>query len=323
MPKDRCLRGERRLNTLGPVPIDTDDSASLVVELIYRLKVRDVMTREIVTCTPDHSIRHAQELMREHGISGVPVVRSRRLVGIISMDDVIRALDGNYIDEALVERMTRNVIVLEDDMPLGFAISYLEKYRFGRFPVIDAAKHLVGILTSRDIIIALLVEINREVTRLERNQPTNEITEEGFRLEYATRSFDFETAGRLSTETKRRLTEAGVPRAETRRVAVATYELEMNQVVHSQGGRVTVVFDSASGLVTISAVDTGPGITDIDAALTEGFSTANDWIRSLGFGAGMGLPNTRRVSDSFEIESSASGTAVRVTIKTGGKGDAS
>ncbi|MBN2619168.1 MAG: histidine kinase, partial [Spirochaetales bacterium] len=95
-----------------------------------------------------------------------------------------------------------------------------------------------------------------------------------------------------------------------RRVAVASYELEINQVVHSEGGTIKAIFDKDK--ITIIAKDRGPGIPDLDKALTEGFSTANDWIRSLGFGAGMGLPNSKRVSDDFLIESSPKGTKVTV-----------
>lgn len=101
-----------------------------------------------------------------------------------------------------------------------------------------------------------------------------------------------------------------------RRVAVATYELEMNQVVHAQGGTVRVTYDGKMGTVEIHARDRGPGIPDVEAALREGFSTATDWIRSLGFGAGMGLPNTQRVADVFSIDSTIAGTNVMVTIRT-------
>ena len=123
-------------------------------------------------------------------------------------------------------------------------------------------------------------------------------------------------AGRLSTETKKLLKERNLPPKTIRRVAVATYELEMNQVVHSVGGTVRVAFDPTAGQVEIVATDRGPGIENVDEALNEGYSTANEWVRSLGFGAGMGLPNTRRVSDTFDISSSPDGTTVRVTIST-------
>lgn len=300
----------------GPIPIDTDQPSPIITELIYRLKVRDVMTRDIKTCSVTDTMREAQRTMKANGVTGVPIVDAARLQGIVSMDDVIRALDDGRIDLPVPHYMSRNVIVLEDDMPLSFAIQYLEKYQFGRFPVLDSRKALVGIITSRDIIIALLLEINKEVQRFEEQTRQAETSGRGFRLEYTTRTFDFEMAGRLSTETKKLLKERSLPSKVIRRVAVATYELEMNQVVHSKGGTVCVTYDPSSNRVSILAQDTGPGIEDVDAALHEGFSTANEWIRSLGFGAGMGLPNTRRVSDAFDIESGPEGTNVSVMIRT-------
>lgn len=296
------------------LPIDTETSSPIITELIYRLKIRDVMTSSVHTASSNDSLRSIQLTMKENGITGLPVVDDKRLVGIVSMDDVIRALDAGAMDEPASRFMTRKVTALEDDMPLSFAISYLDRFRFGRFPVLDSGKRLVGIITSRDIIMALLVAINKEVERFEATTSSNESSAEGFRLEYHTRRFDFEMAGRLSTETKRLLRERSFPPKVMRRVAVATYELEMNQVVHSEGGTVSVTLDDGAAEVEILAIDRGPGIPDVEAALNEGFSTATDWIRSLGFGAGMGLPNTRRVSDTFEISSSPEGTRVRATI---------
>ena len=93
----------------------------------------------------------------------------------------------------------------------------------------------------------------------------------------------------------------------------------MNQVVHSEGGTHRGTADSPEQ-INIIAIDNGPGIPDVDKALEEGYSTATEWVRSLGFGAGMGLPNTRRVSDEFEISAGAHGTSVRCrfTGPTGG-----
>jgi anti-sigma regulatory factor (Ser/Thr protein kinase) len=95
---------------------------------------------------------------------------------------------------------------------------------------------------------------------------------------------------------------------------VASYELELNEVIHSDGG--TIACSAGGGRIEICAEDRGPGIPDVAAAMTEGFSTSNEWIRSLGFGAGMGLPNAKRVSDDFHIDSGPGrGTQVRVLIR--------
>lgn len=107
--------------------------------------------------------------------------------------------------------------------------------------------------------------------------------------------------GRAANEIKKLLKERNVDRSVSRRVAVAAYELEINICIHSHGGILTFIL--ADDTVTIKAKDRGPGIPDIEWACRDGTSTANDWIRSLGFGAGMGLSNSKRVSDEFDIQS--------------------
>jgi anti-sigma regulatory factor (Ser/Thr protein kinase) len=98
-----------------------------------------------------------------------------------------------------------------------------------------------------------------------------------------------------------------------RRAAVASYELELNIVIHSTGGSISCLI--AGDRLEILAEDEGPGIPNLEEALREGFSTANPWVRSLGFGAGMGLPNVKRVSDEFFIDSGPGrGTKVRALI---------
>lgn len=297
------------MNTL---PISTDDSPAFLTELVYRLKIKDAMTTELITAGRDEPLRRIQQLMKQHQITGVPIVEGARLLGILSMDDIMRALDEGTIDEPAGEHMTRQLILLEDDMPLSFGISSMDKYRFGRFPVLNKEKQLVGIITSRDILIALLVEFNREAERREEAVP-EKATEGNFRREYTVRKFDFEQAGKPTGEIKKKLKEVGLHPKLIRRIAVASYEIEMNQVVHSEGG--TLAVRLTPGQVEIIAIDNGPGIPDVEQALEEGYSTATEWVRSLGFGAGMGLPNARRVSDDFEISSGTHGTSVRCRFK--------
>jgi anti-sigma regulatory factor (Ser/Thr protein kinase) len=132
-------------------------------------------------------------------------------------------------------------------------------------------------------------------------------------MDFVTVRYDFELAGRASTEIKKALKARNIDAKIIRRVAIASYELEINQVVQSLGGTISCTIQPDK--VTIVAADTGPGIADIKLALQEGWSTADEWIRSLGFGAGMGLANTKRVSDEFSIESTpGSGTTVRSVV---------
>ncbi len=122
---------------------------------------------------------------------------------------------------------------------------------------------------------------------------------------------DYTRAGEASADIKRQLRQLGVGSATLRRIAVAAYEMELNIIIHSLGGSMTLVVDNDG--IKLSSRDEGPGIPDVSKAMSEGFSTADEVARGLGFGAGMGLPNMRRNADQFEIESvMGQGTQIRM-----------
>ena len=299
---------------MSEIPINTETSSSVILELILRLKVKDVMSTNVITATKETSLRKIQQIMREERITGLPIVMGKRLVGLVSMDDIIKALDLGYIEEPAQNHMSQDLIVLDEEMPVSFAINYFSRYRYHRFPVLNKYKHLVGMVTNRDITTVLLVEINKEVERLEKlaKVHTHATEMSGEVHTYPILKNDFENAGSASTQIKKRLKEAKIPNAIIRRAAIASYELEMNMVVHSDGGTLKAEYTPTT--LTLTAQDTGPGISDIEGALTPGWSTASEWIRSLGFGAGMGLPNVKNVVDTFYIESDVRGTTVSCTI---------
>ena len=170
-----------------------------------------------------------------------------------------------------------------------------------------SARKLVGIISQRDVMRALLYELSVEIRKLERkaargaNAPELHPGVNYLRREFAVVHNDLGSAGRAANEIKKLLKERNVDRSVSRRVAVAAYELEINICIHSHGGILTFIL--ADDTVTIKAKDRGPGIPDIEWACRDGTSTDNDWIRSLGFGAGMGLSNSKRVSDEFDIQS--------------------
>jgi anti-sigma regulatory factor (Ser/Thr protein kinase) len=124
---------------------------------------------------------------------------------------------------------------------------------------------------------------------------------------------DFSLAGKASTELKRTLSRLGIGPEVIRRASIAMYEGEINMVIHAGGG--VIETDIEAGGITMTLTDHGPGIPDISLAMTEGWSTAPDRFREMGFGAGMGLPNMKRNCDEFEIESEVGkGTKVRMVI---------
>ena len=297
------------------VSLGSGNPPLLILELMIRLKVREVMSTRLISAARRDTLRSIQTIMKEMRITGVPIVEQHRLFGLVSIDDIINALENGYIDDPAEKHMSTHMVVLDENMPLSLAITYFRKYSFGRFPVLNKDNEITGILTSRDINVALLHELTLELDRMEtRALPAlNADALHMFKV-YHVGKYDFENAGKASTDIKRFLKKRGVAASLIRRVAVAAYELEMNQVVHSDGGTITCRIEPE--YTELVAQDTGPGIEDVDEAMKEGVTTANEWIQSMGFGAGMGLPNAKRVASEFQIASSReSGTKVRVLVR--------
>ena len=125
---------------------------------------------------------------------------------------------------------------------------------------------------------------------------------------------NFVSAGQASVLIKKNLRELGLPPEVIRRVSIAMYEGEINMVIHADGGTADV--DIYEDRIVITLDDHGPGIADVSLAMQEGYSTANERVRSLGFGAGMGLPNMKRYTDDMRIDTTVGvGTKITMTIK--------
>ncbi|MBO5946285.1 MAG: ATP-binding protein [Clostridia bacterium] len=123
---------------------------------------------------------------------------------------------------------------------------------------------------------------------------------------------DFTSAGQASVQVKKNLRQLGVDAETIRRVAIAMYEGEINMVIHAGGGVAEVIVHE--DCIEIILDDKGPGIEDISKAMQEGYSTAPDEIRSLGFGAGMGLPNMKKHTDAIDIQSTV-GVGTKISMK--------
>lgn len=136
---------------------------------------------------------------------------------------------------------------------------------------------------------------------------------EPLRLNYDVDGTDYTSAGEASADVKRVLKQLGLPPDIIRKVSICMYEGEINMVIHGGGGQASVAVSPEC--VTIMLADSGPGIADIDLAMQEGWSTASETARDLGFGAGMGLPNMKRYSDEMNIESTVGvGTTVIMRV---------
>ncbi len=287
-------------------------------ELTYELKVEDAMARKVMTVSPDATMADFRETLRANRISGTPVVEDGRMVGIVSIEDLIKALAVGQINATVREMMFTRPITLYHDEPLVHAVARFSELRFGRFPVINREGELVGILTQGDIVRSMLkrLEISyreEEIHQYRASHIFEDIVADDVALVfgYHVIAKDFARAGESSSGLKRTLTRLGINPQVIRRVAVATYEAEINIVVYTDGGE--IVAEVRPDQIKIEAVDKGPGIPDIELAMQPGWSTAPDWVREMGFGAGMGLPNIKACADRMELKSTV-GVGSHLTI---------
>ncbi len=135
---------------------------------------------------------------------------------------------------------------------------------------------------------------------------------DSIKLHYTVSPDDFTRAGEASGDVKSKLKKMGVPPEAVRKVAIAMYEGEINMVIHANGGSIDVEITEDSIIMILA--DKGPGIADIEQAMQAGWSTAPDNVRSLGFGAGMGLPNMKKYSDEMNIDT-VLGVGTTVTMR--------
>lgn len=133
------------------------------------------------------------------------------------------------------------------------------------------------------------------------------------KLSYKVSPTDFQAAGEASSEVKKALRKLGVPPEVIRKVAISMYEAEINMVIHANGGQIDV--EISPEYVHVILADEGPGIADINQAMQEGYSTAPEDVRELGFGAGMGLPNIKKYADRMNISSElGKGTTIEIFV---------
>lgn len=279
-----------------------------VQELVYELKVEQVMTRDVITCSPDNTMAELKEVLRVNRISGVPVVQDGKMVGMISVENLIRALEEGEADARIGDKMTQRVQAVRADDTLAGAVALFARYRYGRFPVLDAEEQLVGMITQGDIVRGLLKQFetlwqSEEIRRYRASHIFEDIESEQTTLilRYHVKARDFVHGGEASSKVKRALDRLGAHPQTIRRISVATYEAETNIMIHTEGGEIIV--EARPEEIKVTAVDEGPGIEDVEKALEPGYSTAPDWIRELGFGAGMGLVNIKSTTDRMVLNS--------------------
>ncbi len=292
-----------------------------IQELVYELKVSDAMMQNIITTTPDTSMSELREILRANRISGTPVMVGEKMVGVISIEDFIMWLGSGKEDCPIKEKMTTDVDTMYASEPLIHAVGKLDKTGYGRLPVIDRQSgKLVGIITKGDIIERLLHKLEieyheEEIHRYRASHIFEDIIGDKVALTFqsSVKGKDFNRAGEASSGLKKTLERLGMHPQIVRRAAIASYEAEMNVVIYTDGGTITASVQPDK--IRIDVKDTGPGIPDVEKAMQPGFSTASEWVREMGFGAGMGLVNIKKCADKIDLTSTVSkGTHLRIYI---------
>jgi CBS domain-containing protein/anti-sigma regulatory factor (Ser/Thr protein kinase) len=290
-------------------------------ELVYELKIEQVMAKKVITVSPDDSMRHLKKVLRLNKVSGAPVLRDDELVGIISIEDLIKALEAGEIDATVGQKMTADVHTVFADETIIQAVNKFARFGFGRLPVVNRQGKLVGMLTQGDVVRGLLRQLEvdyheEEIHRYRASHIFEDIVSDqtGLILRYKVEPRDFVRCGEAASKLKRALERLGATPASVRRIAVASYEAETNLVIHSlKGGE--LIAEIHPKRIRITAIDNGPGIPDVEKVMQAGYSTAPDWIRELGFGAGMGLNNIQACTDEMHLYSKVGvGTRLEVII---------
>jgi CBS domain-containing protein/anti-sigma regulatory factor (Ser/Thr protein kinase) len=314
MDKDASSQGR-------PVTDQDAQNITRVEELAYELRVQEVMTRDLKFLSPDLSMRAALDLFRTAKISGAPVICNNELVGVISLEDLIRCLTDNDLDSKVEAYMSRTLVTVSSTEPVVEALKLFVESRHGRLPVVDDGGHPIGILTKGDITLGLLQALQRDYQTEEvRVYRASHLFEDinsdrtSLILRYSIQQGDFNLGGSASSYIKRALMRLGANPQIARRCGIAAYEAEMNLIIHTTNGGIIRV-EIEPHQITMEAYDDGPGIKDIELAMRPGYSTASEEIRELGFGAGMGLVNIHRCVDSMKLESTfGKGTRLRMKL---------
>jgi CBS domain-containing protein/anti-sigma regulatory factor (Ser/Thr protein kinase) len=292
-------------------PITDHDAHEInrVEELSYDLKIREVMTTALRTASPDMPLSQVLEILRINRISGLPVVEDGKLVGILSLEDIVRALQKNDLDATASQYMTREVVTVTNYESIVKALRTFTERGLGRLPVLDENRNLVGMITKGDITRGILVALQKdyqeeEVRRYRASHLFQDIISERTTLvlRYTIKAGDFTQGGKASSHIKRALIRLGADPQLTRRCCIAVYEAEMNLIIHTTNGGI-LKLEVEPHRITMSATDDGPGIPDTEQVFQPGYSTATEQVREMGFGAGMGLVNMKRCVDEIELNS--------------------
>ena len=290
-------------------------------EIISNLHASACITPRPCTLSKDDLMSDAKELMRKKKVSSIPIVNGdSELVGLVSIEDIIISLEEGYLNESISKHMTKKLVTLNINDSMNSILEKFLIYPYGRFPVVDEGNTLVGIITKGDIALCILKQLGNIYLHYKRRDDILTVDKDIHSLEmlgkdqcyiYAIDNLDLDRAGEGAAELKRFLENKNYAKEITQKVSISAYEAEVNVVIHAKG-KGNIKLYTTPDIIFLFVDDDGPGITDVELAMQEGFSTASDEIREHGFGAGMGLPNMKKYADKLIILSDRTGTKIEM-----------
>ncbi|MBT9164510.1 MAG: Serine/threonine-protein kinase RsbT [candidate division WS2 bacterium] len=259
--------------------------------------VEKVMVRNIPQVTPYWQMRHVKELMRIRRLDGVPITDDEgHLLGIISISDLIICIENKDLEAPVSKYMTTPVKYLILNKTLIEALREMNRFKFGRLPVVDDKFKVIGVVYWWSLFAFLQEALDTGMV-VKKTTPSEGVIS----YTYQILGKDFVHAGNASLQMRKSLQQLSIDPKDLRRIGIIAYEAEMNIIIYADRGSLQAKVNSEK--VEVIAEDKGPGIPDVNLALQEGFTTAPDYIREMGFGAGMGLPNIKRNADIFQVDS--------------------
>ena len=289
-----------------------------VIERIYEIPVEKIMRTDVVRVSPGAMMSELKYAVKENNYACIPVLEGEKLIGQISIEGYIDWLTSDLGDVPVSEIMDIKYKTLHPDEPVITAVKELELIGLRGLPVVEnESEKFLGVICRCTMMEGVLAELDMNDKKEEQKDDclfsNIQSSSALVTLSYIVKQKPLEYGGEISSSIRADLYKLGLPGSIVRRTAIAAYEAEMNLLSYAGGGLFTINLNEE--ILDMKIEDRGPGIPDVEKAMEPGYSTAPDWVRELGFGAGMGLQNIKNCSDNFKIESTVGeGTVLLVNI---------
>ena len=292
-----------------------------IQEMLYELEVKSVMWTDYYTLHPHQMMSEVRAVMQKNRNTCVPIVLDKKLIGTLTIDNYIKWLKSNDKDIPVTRYMTVDQITLHPQEPVISALRKMSDSKSIRVAVVEPESYeLVGVICRCNLFEDVLSQIDvvykdEEVRQYRASHIFEDVKADSVNisLKFHVADTPMEFGGEIASSLRTALQNLGLNSDMIRRAGIASYEAEMNLLAYAGGGDFQIDVNPEHVRIIIS--DKGPGIPDIKQAMEPGYSTAPDWVRELGFGAGMGLNNINECSDKFEITSEVGkGTTLNITI---------